>query len=261
MLARSCGREVERPEGSMRVEAVSLSALFLVACAHARPETRTTATRRIVLGEPISVDARWTDRCVDVLASLTSDWTTKNEQPPMKKLCDEQTFEIDLECSTTCEFPDGAMRTAFGIGVISAAPQVLGPLTLTATSKRPDTVDVHRVQFEHMVFLPDEIRIQPSSCFADVCADADVDAANPVYRIDVLIDDPPLYEMPIQRRVTTTVLRANGVQVPISPADGQYISLADLFPKSSQGNGVQPGVYEVTFAVGSRMVRWSLVAR
>ena len=134
-------------------------------------------------------------------------------------------------------------------------PLQLGPLAITVTSTRRDTGEQYRTTLGPVaVVLPDRLVLECQSPRSGdrqagvECGPEGVSASAPFVR--------PLVHL-AGRTGPSTLVTINGV---IAGGD-RWISLAELAPAQRVGDGVAPGTYTITLALGTMTARWQVVAR
>lgn len=209
---------------------------------------------RHVLGANLHVGASWQGSCLS-WSAVFDNLLAKSESShsPETEPCKQKPFAVTVECSSKCSHR--GPREATGAISLTVIPEELGPLTITVASQRTDTGATSTVTLPSvLVVLPDRLELRcatdPDSGRTTPCGPDGVPASYPVLTAAIHVDD---------RTETSSALRVNGQ--PIDDTNIQRISLADLYPDAREGDGVKPGTYPVTLAVGPTTSTWQVAAR
>jgi hypothetical protein len=205
-----------------------------------------------VLGVPLTVSAYWSGSCRDWGATLDA-LSRDHSDISTSKFCNDQDFEVQIECSAPCKPPEPS--TNRGFVELKVIPLQLGPLAITVTSRRRDTSEVYRVTLPTVaIVVPDRLELHCQSHQNGygnrevACGPDGVPASAPLVR--------PLVQFR-GRAAHSTLLRINGTA---QRADG-WISLAELNPSARAGEGILPGTYTITLELATKVERWQVVAR
>lgn len=189
----------------------------------------------VIVGEDIVVSGRWYRTC--------SDRTGWSDGEAQEIECETRPSRLEVRVQGACVRGPGTDEE-----IITVVPTSAGTCRIDATTTRLDNGKTRHASYEYRI-----VDVEPELyCFGEqrtghACAGHTVSAGDPRIHVQARIDEA--WHM----RGDTTV---NGMHVGV-----QQVSLVDLFPDAKQGQGVQPGPYEVEVAYGGRTRQYQLDVR